>query len=390
MPSDADAGLAVQARVSAGIGPLHQEHGVAVTDDDIGNQLLVGRIGFRDGPIQVAAMPGDRGAELPEDALVCGSDAVEIGPTGDLGAGQDKDALDHAVESIRATRKVACKVGGVGSLNTSPHRSPPIRPSAPDERCTRSPNGIRDGSQGHGLVLTYRSCHRGNKRISGGRPPVQAAGTTTRREPTMSDHIEHPSDHPSAEPSRRGQSLVEFALVLPMLLVLLLGVVDFGRVFHAGIVTESSARDAAEAAAQEYLQFRRGGAPAAAADFDRISAEALAAVCEEAERLPGRVVSGGNCTMPYAAVCVHDDPVELTNYSGCGAGALSAPSGCTELHQPWPSMWTAGMLPSVEVRVCYRFDTLFNLRDLRLPLANGLDLGSIWLEKARTFTVADY
>jgi hypothetical protein len=206
----------------------------------------------------------------------------------------------------------------------------------------------------------------------------------------MSDHITSTVTSPAAKRSRRGQSLVEFGLVLPMLLVLLLGVVDFGRVFHAGIVTESSARNAAEAAAQEYLQFRRGAPPPAAADFDRISGEALAAVCEEAERLPGRVMSGGTCTMPYAAVCIHDDPVELANYSGCGAGASSAPPDCTELHQAWPSMWTTGMLPSVEVRVCYRFDTLFNLRDLQLPLATGLDLGSIWLQKARVFTVADY
>jgi Flp pilus assembly protein TadG len=49
--------------------------------------------------------------------------------------------------------------------------------------------------------------------------------------------------------SRRGQSLVEFALVLPMLLVLLLGIADFGRVFNAGITLEAATRDAAEAGA---------------------------------------------------------------------------------------------------------------------------------------------
>src|SRR6187551_418376 len=54
--------------------------------------------------------------------------------------------------------------------------------------------------------------------------------------------------------SRRGQSMVEFALLLPMLLVLLLGVADFGRVFAAGITIEAAARNAAEAAAQEYLR----------------------------------------------------------------------------------------------------------------------------------------
>ena len=205
----------------------------------------------------------------------------------------------------------------------------------------------------------------------------------------MSDPI---ATSPIQEPvsrSSRGQSFVEFALVLPMLLVLLLGVADFGRVFHAGIVTESAARNAAEAAAQEYLQFRREPAPAEAADFDRITDMAIAAVCDEAERLPNRQLSGSDCVMPITAVCIHDDPLELANYAGCSTPS-GVPAECAELLSPWPSLWTTGMLPSVEVRVCYRFDTLFNLQELQLPLANGLNIGSIWLQKGRVFTVADY
>ena len=205
----------------------------------------------------------------------------------------------------------------------------------------------------------------------------------------MSDLLVTPPIRDSVSRSSRGQSFVEFALVLPMLLVLLLGVADFGRVFHAGIVTESAARNAAEAAAQEYLQFRREPAPAEAADFDRITAMAVATVCEEAERLPNRLMSGPDCVMPITAVCIHDDPLELANYGGCSTPG-GVPPECDELLSAWPSLWTTGMLPSVEVRVCYRFDTLFNLQELQLPLANGLNIGSIWLQKGRVFTVADY
>ena len=62
----------------------------------------------------------------------------------------------------------------------------------------------------------------------------------------MSDPVvTSPTVRPATQ-SRRGQSLVEFALVLPMLLVLLLGVADFGRVFAAGITIEAAARNAAE------------------------------------------------------------------------------------------------------------------------------------------------
>jgi Flp pilus assembly protein TadG len=50
----------------------------------------------------------------------------------------------------------------------------------------------------------------------------------------------------------RGQALVEFALVLPIVLVLLLTVSDFGRLFATTITIESAARAAAEVAATEY------------------------------------------------------------------------------------------------------------------------------------------
>lgn len=42
----------------------------------------------------------------------------------------------------------------------------------------------------------------------------------------------------------RGQAMTEFALVLPILLLILMGIVEFGRIFHAYIVINEAARDA--------------------------------------------------------------------------------------------------------------------------------------------------
>ncbi len=44
----------------------------------------------------------------------------------------------------------------------------------------------------------------------------------------------------------RGQSLVEFALVVPLLLLLTIAIGDFGRVFTAAVAAESAAREAAD------------------------------------------------------------------------------------------------------------------------------------------------
>ena len=55
----------------------------------------------------------------------------------------------------------------------------------------------------------------------------------------------------------RGQSLVEFALIAPLFLVLVFAIVDFGMGFHAWITVTNSAREGA--------RFAAVGAPAAGA-----------------------------------------------------------------------------------------------------------------------------
>ncbi len=51
--------------------------------------------------------------------------------------------------------------------------------------------------------------------------------------------------------SEKGQSLVEFALILPLLLLLVIGIIDFGRVFHAYITIDHAGREAARKASIE-------------------------------------------------------------------------------------------------------------------------------------------
>lgn len=191
----------------------------------------------------------------------------------------------------------------------------------------------------------------------------------------------------------RGQSLVEFALILPMLLVLLLGIADFGRVFAAGITMEAAARNGAEAAAQEYLQLlEKSGGSLATADYQRVHQVALDRVCGDAETLPNKAVSGGSCTMPLTAVCVHDG----NDLAGCGSEADPGVSQCSAVNGGWSTANSGAAplgstpLPYVEVRVCYRFTTLFNLTDLRLPLGWNLSLGEVYIQKDREFTVASY
>ena len=65
---------------------------------------------------------------------------------------------------------------------------------------------------------------------------------------------------------RCGQSLVEMALVLPLLLLLVFGIIEFGRVFNAYIIVTNAAREGA--------RFAVVGSP----DEGEITAEVLLAM----------------------------------------------------------------------------------------------------------------
>jgi TadE-like protein len=208
------------------------------------------------------------------------------------------------------------------------------------------------------------------------------------------------SPHPRLQPRRPrrgvsqqgrragGQSMVEFGLVLPIMLVLLIGVADLGRVFAAGVVIEAAARNAAETAASAYLSDPPGSggldAPvsgAASSEYDAIRTLAAATVCQEMRMLPNTAGSGSDCTgMPFIRVCVHDgaDP-------GCASEAFGATirSECPETGATM-SNTQAGGYPQrwVEVRICYQFTSL-----LRAPL---FSFGDIWLQRERSFVIPCY
>jgi TadE-like protein len=197
--------------------------------------------------------------------------------------------------------------------------------------------------------------------------------------------------------SRRGQSLVEFALILPMLLVLLLGIADFGRVFAAGITIEAAARDAAEAVAQEYLRNPPApmDQPAPLSNdpyYQNLHDLAARTACREARTLPNTTFATDVCaSMPIIMICVHDNADPLCDEPAFNV-SLPGNSPCSDLLDPPVNAMQGGAEPSryVEVRVCYRFSTLFNLSELRLPLGWGLSVGDIYLQKARVFTVGFY
>jgi Flp pilus assembly protein TadG len=107
---------------------------------------------------------------------------------------------------------------------------------------------------------------------------------------------------PSASRSAEGQSLVELALVLPFLLLLLLGLADFGRAFFYTTVLSNAAREGAA-----YLSRN----PSAAAVAETNASSVKTKVCNET----GLFGFNAAATCPLTV-----NPPGASTFSGYAAG----------------------------------------------------------------------
>jgi hypothetical protein len=185
-----------------------------------------------------------------------------------------------------------------------------------------------------------------------------------------------------------------------LLLVLFLGIADFGRVFAAGITLEAAARNAAEVVAEEYRRNPPDGvyadqtlpapSPGDPAFYAPLHELAARTACREAGGLanatfdPGTercdIDPGTGEAMPVILVCVHDNADPLCEQPAFGV-TIPDPQ-CSALIDP-PENTMDGVTERsryVEVRICYRFSVLITVA--------FLPLDDVWLQKARVFTVA--
>lgn len=151
---------------------------------------------------------------------------------------------------------------------------------------------------------------------------------------------------------RRGQSLAEFALVVPILLLLVLAIADFGRIYTSLVAVEAAAREAADYGAfqSSFWNATAGNPPTTAAEMERRAC--TAAKGSHLEGYQG-ASDGSVCTNPGFA-CQLIPP----------AGSGEASQSCDAYSGTYCSTSTSDPPCTVAVTLTYQFNAFLNVPPL--------------------------
>lgn len=183
--------------------------------------------------------------------------------------------------------------------------------------------------------------------------------------------------HGPAARRDRGQALVEFALVLPLLLVLVLAVGDFGRIYASMVAVEAAAREAADAGAFDpgnwNTDLSATNPQQTVVRMERLACASAANSHLEGYVEPAGTVDHATCTNPSMTCTLEQSgqsPVDCGAY-GVGAG------GCGDTATDPPCV--------VHVALAYQFttfvpvpflpSTVLFVRDARFAVS-GLSTGA--------------
>ena len=167
---------------------------------------------------------------------------------------------------------------------------------------------------------------------------------------------------------QRGQSIVEFTLVLHVMLILLLGIIDLARIYTTMLSVESAAREAAD-----YGTTLGAGKWQSPTPADLTVAEMQRRACVASSNLTDYVGSGGTCSNPSFAYCVR------TSMAG-PCGALDPADHCEDPLRAPPCVIT--------VTLSYQFHLLAPLNFEFMGVQYGIP-STITFDRDSSFAMTD-
>ena len=158
-----------------------------------------------------------------------------------------------------------------------------------------------------------------------------------------------------------GQSIVEFALIAPVMLIFLVAIADFGRLYAAMVSIEAAGREAADFAAFDANHWN--GASNVATTLGEMTERACTAAAgshlqDYAE--PAGTLSHANCTNPTMAC-----ELEIPGGGSVDCATYDGTAGCGDPDTEPPCV--------VHVRLDYTFHTFLGLPPLPATVAFSRD-----------------
>jgi Flp pilus assembly protein TadG len=160
-----------------------------------------------------------------------------------------------------------------------------------------------------------------------------------------------------------GQSFAEFALIVPILLILLLAVADFARLFATMIAVESAAREAADFGTLYPWQWEPAADPVTRAEMERRA-------CVAASDLPDYAGPDDNCSNPTVTIDLDEAPAGVTE-----AECWQVPREDTPC--------------AVEVTLSYAFDIIVPLHIQFFNVELGLPT-QVSFERTSVYAISDF
>jgi len=177
-------------------------------------------------------------------------------------------------------------------------------------------------------------------------------------------------------PIERGQALTEFALIAPILLLIVVAIADFGRLYNSMVAIESAAREAADYGSfkSSYWDASVSNPPITTAEMERRACTAAWGSHLEGYAEPPGTVNHATCTNP-STTCVIEpsdgSPAEpCATYSGTLCSNSTTDPPCvvhvtvTYTFQPF---FDFQILDWSTPTVTFARESLFRISDLPVP-----------------------
>jgi hypothetical protein len=168
----------------------------------------------------------------------------------------------------------------------------------------------------------------------------------------------------------RGQSVVEFALVLPLMIFLMLAIIDFSRIYTTTLTVESAAREAADFGT---FGSQKWNDAVYSLPADGTEAKMRLRACTAMKELPDYVGPDDSCTNPTLTY-------QLSGDKGATWGAYSTALACDDAARE-PPCW-------LKVTISYDFHIITPVNIQFLDKSLGLP-STLTLVRSSTFAMTD-